>query len=133
MSAFGTRVPGILGTPTINQIMNVIKDSEIDELPVLRISCLLAGCQAELSLKNNTTARPIPDPTDLNEAVKMMKWEETEAFSPQIVHGHTNTVLWGNNMYIMTQAPEKGEEPCLPHGLCIVNTYTKITTGSVLL
>ena len=30
----------------------------------------------------------------------------------------------------MTQAPEKGEEPYLPHGLCIANTYTKITTGS---
>ena len=33
-------------------------------------------------------------------------------------------------MYIMTQAPEKGEEPCLPHGLCMANTYTKMTTRS---
>ena len=30
----------------------------------------------------------------------------------------------------MTQAPENGEETCLPHGLCMVNTYTKVTTGS---
>ena len=42
----------------------------------------------------------------------------------------TQTVLQGNSMYVMTQAPEKGEEPCLPHGLCIVKTYTKMTTGS---
>ena len=34
------------------------------------------------------------------------------------------------NMYLMTQAQEKGEEPCLPHGLCIANTYTEMTTGS---
>ena len=49
----------------------------------------------ELSIKNNITARPIPDPTDLDKAVKTMKEEETEAFSSQIVHGHTKTVLLG--------------------------------------
>ena len=46
------------------------------------------------------------------------------------MHGHTKTVLWGDNMYIMTQAPEKGKETCFPHGLCVVNTYTEMTTGS---
>ena len=30
----------------------------------------------------------------------------------------------------MTQAPEKGEEPCLPHGLSVVSTYTEMTTGN---
>ena len=30
----------------------------------------------------------------------------------------------------MTQAPVKGEEPCLPHGLCMVNTYNEMITGS---
>ena len=118
MTAFGSRVLATLGTPTINQIVNVIKDSEIDELSVSlngsRISCLLAGHQVELSLKNNITARSIPDLTNINEAVKMMKQEEIEAFSSQIVHGHTKTVLQGNGMYVMTQASEKGEEPCLP-------------------
>ena len=114
--------------------MNIIKESEIDELSAslngLRISCLLAGHHVELSFKNDTSARPIPDPTDLHKAVKMMKQEEIEAFSSKIVHGHTKTVLQGKNMYIMMQAPEKGGEPCLPHGLCVVNTYTGMTAGS---
>ena len=57
-----------------------------------------------------------------------MKWEEIEAFLSKIVQGHTKTVLLGNSMYIMTQAPEKGEEPCLPHSLSVVNTYTEMTT-----
>ena len=77
---FGSRVLFTLGTPTINQIVNIIKESEIDELSVslsgLRISHLLARCQAEFSLKNNIIASPIPDPTDptdLNEAVKTMQ------------------------------------------------------------
>ena len=39
-------------------------------------------------------------------------------------------MLLGNNMYVMTQAPEKGEEPSLPHGLSMVNTYTEMTTES---
>ena len=51
-------------------------------------------------------------------------------FSSKIVHGHTQTVLLGNNMYIMTQAPEK--EPCLPHGLHVVRNYSEMTTGSKL-
>ena len=47
-TAFGLRVPVNLGTPTNNGIVNVITDSEIDELSVslngLRISHLLARC-----------------------------------------------------------------------------------------
>ena len=33
-------------------------------------------------------------------------------------------------MYIMTQAPEKGKEPYLPHGQRMANTYTEMATGS---
>ena len=77
LAAFGARVPVTLGTPTINQIVNVIKKSEIDEVSIslsgLRISNLLAGHQAELSLKHDTTASQTPGLTDLNEAVKTRK------------------------------------------------------------
>ena len=31
---------------------------------------------------------------------------------------------------MMTQAPEKGEKPCLPPSLYMANTYTEMTTGS---
>ena len=84
----------------------------------------------ELSLKNDATASPIPDLTDLNEAVKTMKQEEIGPFLSKIVHGHTKTVLLGNNLYIMRQALDKGEQPCLPHCLSVANTYTEMTTGS---
>ena len=97
LTAFGSRVLVTLGTPTINQIVNVIKESKIDELSVSlsgsRVSHLLAGCQAELSLKNDITARSVPDPTNINDSVTMMKPDEVEAFSSQIVHGHTKTVI----------------------------------------
>ena len=132
-TAIGARGLVILGMPTINQIVNVIKESKIDELSVslngLRISCMLTGHWVELSLKNNATASPTTEPIDLNEAVKTTKWEEVEAFSSKIVHSHTKTVLLGSNIYIMTQAPRRGKEPCLPHGLSVANTYTEMTTG----
>ena len=114
--------------------MNVIKDNKIDELSVSlngsRISCILAGCQVELSLKNDTTASKIPGLIELNETVKTMKQEEIEAFLSKNVHGHKKTVLLGNNVYVMTQVPEKGKEPCLLHGLSMVNTHTEMTTRS---
>ena len=54
LTAFGSRVPVTIGTPTINWIVNVIKESELEELSVslngLRISQLLARHQVELSL-----------------------------------------------------------------------------------
>ena len=59
-----------------------------------------------------------------------MKQEEIEVFSSKIVHGCTKTVLLGNKMYVMTQGPEKVEDPILPHGLSMANTYTEMTTGS---
>ena len=133
-TTFGSRVPVTLATPAINQIVNVIKESETDELSVSlngsRISHLLAGCWAELSLKNNATASPTPELINLNEAARTTKQEEVEGFSSKIVHGHTKTVLLGSNMYVVTQAPGRGEEPCVPHGLSVANSYTKMTTGN---
>ena len=129
-TTFGSRVQVTLGTPTINQIVNVIKDELFVSLSGLGISHLLAGCQVEVSLKSGITTRSIPDPTDINEAVTITKQEEIETFSSQIVHGHTKTVLWANSMYMMSQALEKSEEACLPHGLCMANTYTEMATGS---
>ena len=39
-------------------------------------------------------------------------------------------VLLGNNIYVMTQAIGKKEEPCLPHNLSMINTNTEMTTES---
>ena len=86
-TAFGSQVPVTLGTLTINCIINVIKESEIDELSASlngsRISCLLACYQAELSIRSETAANQNCSFTDLNEAVKTIKKKEIEAFCPR--------------------------------------------------
>ena len=40
------------------------------------------------------------------------------------------TLLLGNNMHIMTRSLNGGDGPYLPHGLSVVNMYTKAISGS---
>ena len=91
---FGSWVLVILGTLTINQIINMIKESEIDKLLVSlngsRISHLLMCHQAELSIGSETAANQTMGLTNLNEAVKTIKKEEVDAFL-SIIYAQTKT------------------------------------------
>ena len=95
---FGSQMTVHLGTLTINQIINVIKESEMDELSVSlngsRISHLLACHQAELSFERETAANHTMDPTNLNEAFKMTKKEEIDTFSSKIIHTPMKPCSW---------------------------------------
>ena len=61
-TGFGSQVPVTLGTPTINQIITVIREREIDELLVSlngsRIAQLLACQQAGLSIQKENHHKP---------------------------------------------------------------------------
>ena len=131
---FGSWILVTLGTPTIKQIINMIKESEINELSVSlngsRINQLLACWQAELLIWKETVANQAADPTNLDKTVKTTKKEEVDAFSSKIIYGWMKTLLLGNNMYVMTQSLEGGEGPCLPNGLSVVNTCTEVISGS---
>ena len=133
-TTFGSRMLVILGTQTINWVVNVIKESEISELSVSlngsRISHILASHQAELPVGSAVAVDQTTDAPDLNEAVKMLKWEEIDASSSKIIYAQTKTAFVGRNMNMMTQALKGGSGPCLPHGLHVMNTYTEMTMGS---
>ena len=105
-------MPNTLGTPTINQIINMSKESKIDELLAslsgLRIPYLLACCQAELSVRSETAMNQTMGLTDLNKAVKMIKKEETEVFLSKIIHAQTKTIFLGTNMHVMMQTSGRG-------------------------
>ena len=76
---------------TINRIINVIKEREINELsaslnwirdsPVVGMSLSRAFCQELMLLPLQQV-----DPTNVNEAVKTTKREEIDAFSSKIIH-----------------------------------------------
>ena len=88
-TAFRSWVPVTVGTLTINWIINMIKESEIDELSAsfnwLRVSDLLACHQAELSVRSEMAVNQIMCTTDLNKAVKMISKEEIEAFLSETI------------------------------------------------
>ena len=131
---FGSWVSVILGSLTINWIINMIKESGIEELSVSlngsRISHLLPCHQAVLSVGSEIAANQIMGLINLNEVVKTIRKEEINTFSSKIIHAQTKIILLGSNMHVMIQTLEEGEEPCLHHGLSIMNTYTKMMTGS---
>ena len=114
----------------------MIKESEIDELFIslngLRISHLFACHQAELSIESETDANHTRNPTDWNGAVNMTKKEEIDAFSSKIMHTQTKTLFLGSNIHVMIQVLKEGDGSHLPHGLSLMNTYTKMATGSKL-
>ena len=120
--------PGHSSTLTINWIMNVNKESEIDRLSVsldgLRISHLLVCHWAELSLVTETTVNQTVDPTNLNKTVKTIMKEGINAFSSKIMYAWPNTMYLGSNMLVMMQALEGGNDSHLPHELSILNAYT---------
>ena len=126
-------LPITLGTPTINWIINVIKESEIDELLVslngLRIAWLLACQWTGLSIQGETVANQPVDPANLNEAVKTTK-KEVDTFLSKITHGEIKNLFWGNNMLVMIQSLKGGDGPHLPPSLSMVNTYTEVISRS---
>ena len=126
----GSQVPVTLDTLTLNQIINMIKESKIDELSAylngLRISCH----QPAHFIKSEVAAIQTVDPTSLNDAVKTTtKKEEIGAFSSKIIHSQTKNMLLENSMHVMMQSLKGGGDgPHLPHSLRVMNTYTKVTT-----
>ena len=133
-TSFGSQLPVTLGTPTINQIINMIKESEINELSASlngsRMAQLLACCQAELSIKREVTMHLTVDHSNLKEVVKTTKREKVDASSCKVIHGQMKTMLLRNNMNVKTQVLKGGDGPHLPHDLSVMNVYTKVISGS---
>ena len=92
----------------------------------LSSACWWAG----ISIQRETTANQTVDLTNLKEVVKMTKKEEIDAFSSKIIHDQMKTMLLGNNMHALAQSLKEGDGSHLPHGLSVVNIYTKVIPGS---
>ena len=91
---------------------------------------MLASHNAELSIENKEAANQTMDLCDLNEALKTIKKEEINAFLSNITHTQMKAMFLGSNMHVMMQTLEEDDGSCLHHGLSVMNTYTKMTTGA---
>ena len=126
--------PVILGTPTLYQVMEVIKESEISTLAMpwgaSRISWLMRDMQAHVGrvVHDDVANKPISLNT-VDEVVKVSKKFQVPPFGHKVIHGHTRPVLTGCRLNVMTHGLETGS-PQLPLGIDILSTYATLATGS---
>ena len=138
-SGFSARIPVILGTPTINRVVQTMKESEMHDAPPEWQAARVAfkwtqGFQfrqvslaERLKFPTNTTE----DPLDLDEKVLLTDKCMIPGFQSVIAHGRTqSTMMMGHRLNVMMQAPYPNDKADLPNGLYVMRTYTKLKDGS---
>ena len=126
--------PVILGTLTLYQVMEVIKESEISKLVVpwfsSRISWLMQDVTAKLGqvVVNNVANKPIA-PLNVDEVVRVASKCTVPPFGHKVIHGKVNLVLHGCRLNVMTHGLEK-RSPSLPSGIDVQTAYTILANGS---
>ena len=126
--------PVVLGTPTLFRVMEVIKESEINELAVpwasSRLSWLMRGVHARMSqLQVKDVANKPIAPLSIDEVVRVTNKCMVPPFGHKVIHGRVGLVLQGYKMNVMTHGLEQ-RSPLLPLGLEVQSAYATLATGS---
>ena len=125
--------PVILGTSTLYQVMEVIKESEISKLAVpwssSRISWLMRDVMAKMGrvVMNDVANKPI-SPLDVNKIVRVASKCTVPPFGHKVIHGRINLVLHGCKLNVMTHGLEK-RSPALPLGIDVQTAYSTLANG----
>ena len=129
-----TERPVILGTPTLYQVMEVIKESEISKLAVpwapSRVSWLMRDVLAKLGqvVVNDIANKPIA-PLHVDEVVRVASKCTVPPFGHKAIHGKVNLILHIYKMNMMTHGLEK-RSPSLPLGIDVQMVYATLANGS---
>ena len=131
-SNFATRVPVILGTSTIGQVVNVMREAEMDALAMpwvnARAAQLLAVQRmAPVEVGNSQEERN--DTDDDNPLIYTQKAETLEPVSSHVIPIKTVKAYSGECINFMVQALHTWDGT-LPLGLTVQNTYTELRKGS---
>ena len=129
----------ILGTPTINRVIQTMKELEIHEAPsewqAARVAFeWMQGFQlrrTSLAERLKFLTNTAEDPLDLDEKVLLTNKCTIPGFQSVIAHGCTqNMMMMGHWLNVMTQAPYSDDKADLPNGLHVMRTYTELKDGS---
>ena len=138
-STFSARIPVILGTPTINRVVQTMKETEMHNTPAEWQTARVAyewaqGFQfhwASLGERLKFLTNTAEDPLDLDEKVLLIDKCTIPGFQSVVAHGRTQrTMMMGNWLNVMTQAPYPEDKADLPNGLYIMRTYMELKDGS---
>ena len=126
-----TECPVFLGTSTLYQVMEVIKESEISKLVVpwssSQILWLMRDVTARLGqvVVNDMANKPIT-PLNVDEVVRVASKCTVPPFGHKVIHGKVNLVLHGCRLNVMTHGLEK-RSPSLPLGIDVQTAYAYAT------
>ena len=138
-SRFSPRISVILGTPTINRIIQTMKESEIQEARTEWQAARVAfewtqGFQlrwASLAERLKFPTNTAEDPLDLDKKVLLTNKCIIPGFQSVIAHGHTqNTMMMGHWLNVMRQVSYPDDKADLPNGLYVMRMYTELKDGS---
>ena len=130
-SNFATRVPVILGTPTVGQVVNVMKEVEVDALAMpwenVRAAHLLVVWRMTPMEVGNGQEEGYDTDND-NPLMYTQKAETLEPFSSHVIAIKTVKAYLGEHINVMVQALHTQDGTLLP-GLTVQNKYTKLRKG----
>ena len=109
LSNFVAQVSMILGTPTIDCIMNVIKESKMDVLTTPGVNAWVAYLfvvwWTTATIEDNKATTKVLDPTEYDEVITTKESEMIDTFSSTIIPVRMKTAFTKVRLNVMIWAP----------------------------
>ena len=132
LSNFVAQIPVISGTPTISQVINVMKEAEVDALVMLwenaRVAYLLLVCRMT-TVEVGDSIKEEPNLDGYDQVMFTQNVETIEPFSSCMVPVKVGRSYTGECINIMVQALQT-EGGSLPQDPTVQNMYTELRQGS---
>ena len=132
LSNFVAHIPVILGTPTISQVINVMKEAEVDALAMPWVNARVAhllSVHRTMTMEVGDGLKEEPDPDGYDQLMYTQNAETIESFSSSIIQVKAGRAYTGECINIMVQALQT-EDGSLPQGFTVQNMYTELRQGS---
>ena len=142
-SDFGRRVPLVMGTCTISRLINVIHESEIDNLAMpwwtvrlvqllsCRLGTVVPGPEG-VETPEEGACGGSPE-VNIDELVTVRESVHLGPFQTEIIEGHVKPLLGSTSYVMITPLKVEGrqhETKLLPLGLHVLHAYTHLKNGS---
>ena len=131
-SNFVMRVPIILGTPTIGQVVNVMKEAEMDTLATPWANARVAHLLAIWRITPEEVRDDQEGGCNADQDGALMYTQKAETFEPfssHVIPMKMAEAYLGEHINVMVQALH-AQDGTLPPGLTVQNTYTELRKGS---
>ena len=127
-SNFVAWIPVILGTPTISQVIDVMKEAELDTLAMPWVNARVVHLllvHRMMTVEVGDGLKEEPDQDGYDQLMYTQNVETIETFSSHVIPVKAVRAYTGECINIMVQALQT-EDGSLPQGLTVQNTYTKL-------